>query len=132
MHQGANDRRGLSALFHANMSLPSIKDVCDSQDSLLSALSILLEPSASLKNHLVPALSATLSDSPLSSYADLIDQAEREVASWAQGDKANFLGGHPRIGEVSNLSAHSSKEQGGSQATGPEVLAKLEVCCTTR
>lgn len=114
------------------MSLPSLSDACSSQDALYSVLSALLEPSPSLQNRLVPALSASLSGSPPSSYAELIDSAEREVASWSQEDKADFLGGHPRIGEVKNLSAHSSKEQGNSQTTPPEVLAKLEVCNVIR
>ena len=109
------------------MSLPSLKDACASQNALFSALSILLEPSSSLQKRLVPALSASLSRTPPGSYAGLCDSAEREVGSWSQEDKADFLGGHPRIGEVKNLSAHSSKEQDNSQTTPPKVLAKLEV-----
>lgn len=114
------------------MSLPPLRDAYSSPKSLLSALSILLEPSASLKSHLVPALSASLSSSPPSSYDELVDLAEREVASWSQEDKADFLGAHPRIGEVKNLSAHSRKEQGNAQPTPPEVLAKLEVGLLSR
>lgn len=101
----------------------------DLRAGLYEILSALLEPSTSLKERLVPALSSTLSGSQkeLGPYSELIDLSEQEVASWSQDDKADFLGGHPRIGEVKNLSALSSKEQNNAQSTPKEVLDKLQV-----
>ena len=111
------------------MSLPSLEGACASQEALLSILSTLLEPSRSLKQHLVPALHDALQRSRLESYSDLINAAEKQVATWSQDEKADFLGGHPRIGEVAHLSALSSKEQNNAQVTPPEVLARLKVAC---
>lgn len=118
------------------MSLPSIGDALASSSSLESALSILFEPSTSLKHHLVPSLSSQLSSSSSSSstsntghvktYTELVDLSQQEISTWSLEEKADFIGGHPRIGEVSNLSALSTKEQ-ASKATPPEVLARLEV-----
>jgi hypothetical protein len=116
------------------MSLPSLEDCCSSRDRLDDALSTLLEPSTSLKQHLVPALSSKLAGSQKKpeSYGELVDLSEQEVSSWSQDDKADFLGGHPRIGEVKNLSALSSKEQNNTQSTPQEVLDKLQVRHTTK
>ena len=111
------------------MSLPSLEEACASQEALTSLLSTLLEPSTSLKEHLVPGLRDALQRSRPENYSDLIDAAEKQVASWSQDEKADFLGGHPLIGEVAHLSALSSKEQNSAQATPPEVLARLKVAC---
>jgi hypothetical protein len=62
------------------------------------------------------------SNSTLSTYSDLIDRCADEVALWTPQDKAVFLGGHPLIGEVKNLSAHSANEQGGGGRTPKVVL----------
>ena len=120
--------------------LPTLAEAISSRAALEQALYTLLEPSTSLREHLVPALSARLesagsdkrsgngpAQSKPTAYTDLVDAAEAEVATWSPADKADFLGGHPRIGEVKNLSALSSKEQSGATQTPPEVLAKLEV-----
>lgn len=120
--------------------LPTLAEAVSSRAALEQALCILLEPSTSLREHLVPALSTGLDNSSgggsaqsqPTTYADVVDAAEAEVATWSQADKADFLGGHPRIGEVKNLSALSSKEQSGATQTPPEVLAKLEVRLETR
>lgn len=119
--------------------LPTLAEAISSRAALEQALCTLLEPSTSLREHLVPALSARLesagsdkrsgngpAQSRPTAYTDLVDAAEAEVATWSPADKADFLGGHPRIGEVKNLSALSSKEQSGATQTPPEVLAKLE------
>ena len=111
------------------MSLPSLEEACASQAALQNLLSTLLEPSTSLKQHLVPALHDELHQSKAESYSTLIDTAEKQVATWSQDEKADFLGGHPRIGEVAHLSALSSKEQNNAQVTPPEVLARLKVAC---
>lgn len=111
------------------MSLPSLQEACSSKAALDQALSTLLEPSTTLKEHLVPALSSTISSHSPASYSVLVDLCEREISTWSIDEKADFLGGHPRIGEVKNLSALSSKEQSNAQATPPEVLAKLQVSC---
>lgn len=113
------------------MSLPSISEACSSSESLEEVLAVLFEPSPSLKQHLVPSLSSSLKsdqgrqDRP-GRYTELVDLSEQEISTWTDDDKADFIGGHPRIGEVSNLSKLSAAEQ-ASQATGPEVLARLEV-----
>lgn len=111
------------------MSLPPLSDVVSSQESLLEALSTLLEPSASLRDRLAPGLSQTLAARPSkpATYGELVDLAQEQLGAWDQDAKADFLGGHPRIGEVKNLSKLSSKEQSNATPTAPEVLAKLEV-----
>ena len=111
------------------MSLPPLKEACSSHSALELALSTLLEPSKSLREHLVPSLWSTLlkTSNPPANYTALVDQSEYEVETWGRDEKADFLGGHPRIGEVKGLSAFSSKEQSGKAPTPPEVLAKLEV-----
>src|SRR4051812_5042182 len=101
------------------MSLPRTPDVTDSA-ALDHALSILLEPSPALHDLLVPRLAN--SESSASTYADLIDRCADEVAKWSAQDKAVFLGGHPLIGEVKNLSALSANEQGGGGRTPKVVL----------
>ena len=113
------------------MPLPVISEVSSSQSELQAALSMLLEPSSSLINHLVPALMASIAQNSEGrhpeSYDELVQLSEQEVARWTRDEKADFLSGHPRIGEVKGLSVLSTKEQGGKASTPPEVLAKLQV-----
>ncbi|KAJ7695066.1 Oxo-4-hydroxy-4-carboxy-5-ureidoimidazoline decarboxylase [Mycena rosella] len=108
-------------------TLPPIDDVDESQ--LPRVLSILLEPSDVLFSALVPGLVASIaSRTKFTSYADLIDAAIAQVASWDLPLRAQFIEGHPRIGETKNLSALSAKEQGATPTvapTAPEVLARL-------
>ena len=67
-----------------------------------------------LDQHLLPAISASLSKRPLNSYQSLIDLCETLVDSWDYMKKGQFLAGHPEIGapKVTGLSA---KEQGTAQ-----------------
>ncbi|KAF8573594.1 hypothetical protein K439DRAFT_1421217, partial [Ramaria rubella] len=107
-------------------SLPPLSDVLSSpgtQDSpLASALSTLFEPSPILLNTLVPQLSAqTLS---FDTYFSLIDVAMSAISSWEPHAKALFISGHPRIGEVTNLS-HLSRQEQAAKATPPDVLERL-------
>ncbi|KAJ6504896.1 Oxo-4-hydroxy-4-carboxy-5-ureidoimidazoline decarboxylase [Mycena vitilis] len=108
-------------------SLPSIDDVDESK--IGDVLSVLLEPSDILSSALVPPFVASLSNGTrYTSYPDLIDAAIHEVGRWDLALRAQFIAGHPRIGETKNLSALSAKEQGATPAvapTPPEVLARL-------
>ncbi|KAJ7626421.1 Oxo-4-hydroxy-4-carboxy-5-ureidoimidazoline decarboxylase [Mycena polygramma] len=92
-------------------------------------LSVLLEPSDILFSALVPAFVASLTKGTrYTSYTDLIDAAIDEVGRWDLPLRAQFIAGHPRIGETKNLSALSAKEQGATPAvarTPPAVLARL-------
>lgn len=67
-----------------------------------------------LDQHLLPAISASLSKEPLDSYQSFIDLCETMVGSWDYEKKGQFLFGHPEIGapKVTGLSA---KEQGTAQ-----------------
>ena len=122
------------------MALPSLRDIVsnasknteDATALLATTVSLLFEPSPILFSKLVPQLTTSLSEDPSSvtTFTNLIDKAVEFINLWDDGDKADFIKGHPRIGESHNLSKLSAKEQGGnntnaSQATPPEVLARL-------
>jgi 2-oxo-4-hydroxy-4-carboxy--5-ureidoimidazoline (OHCU) decarboxylase len=118
-------------------SLPPLTDIQDSASSptssLAVALSILFEHSPILVSKLEPQLHEIFrkssSSSPrLSSYAELIDLSLAEIAKWDIPAQSEFISGHPRIGESSNLSKLSAKEQGaqGVKPTPPELLKRLE------
>ena len=124
----------------ADMALPSLRDIVsnasknteDATALLATTVSLLFEPSPILFSKLVPQLTTSLSEDPSSvtTFTNLIDKAVESINLWNDGDKADFIKGHPRIGESHNLSKLSAKEQGGnntnaSQATPPEVLARL-------
>lgn len=105
-------------------------DVFDERNALTSALSTLFEPSPILLAKLVPELHPKLHQpserpTPLT-YNSLIDFARDTISLWSIEDQASFVGAHPRIGEVSNLSALSASEQ-AARATPPEVLERLKV-----
>ncbi|KAJ6624933.1 Oxo-4-hydroxy-4-carboxy-5-ureidoimidazoline decarboxylase [Mycena sp. CBHHK59/15] len=108
-------------------SLPPILAVDGGR--LAGVLSLLFEPSDILLSTLVPALAKTLaSDKRFTSYTDLIDAAIAEVASWDVSLRAQFIEGHPRIGETKDLSALSATEQGATSTvapTPPQVLTRL-------
>ncbi|KAJ7173758.1 Oxo-4-hydroxy-4-carboxy-5-ureidoimidazoline decarboxylase [Mycena filopes] len=108
-------------------SLPPIDTVDESQIGHI--LSTLLEPSDILLSTLVPAFVASLaSGTRFVSYTALIDAAIAQVSTWDLPLRAQFIAGHPRIGETKNLSALSAKEQGATPAvapTPPEVLSRL-------
>lgn len=98
--------------------------------ALLPVLNILLEPSPPLNLLLAPQLHATFVDSPPSSYAQLLQQAQQLVNKWDVTDQAKFLASHPRIGETINLSSSSALEQqptGRASPTPGEVLKRLSV-----
>ncbi|KAJ9102489.1 hypothetical protein QFC21_002889 [Naganishia friedmannii] len=89
------------------------------------AVSLLLEPSPILHSKLTPAITQHIKSSGApQSYASLVDMCAEEIGGWSLGDKAAFLGGHPLIGEVKNLSALSAKEQGGKTVKTPEIVLK--------
>jgi 2-oxo-4-hydroxy-4-carboxy--5-ureidoimidazoline (OHCU) decarboxylase len=63
----------------------------------------------------------------LGSYTQLIDLSLQEIFEWDIPSQSEFISGHPRIGENSNLSKLSAAEQGALRLkpTPPEVLARL-------
>ncbi|KAK7056293.1 hypothetical protein VNI00_002846 [Paramarasmius palmivorus] len=108
-----------------------LKDPSSPTSPLAIALSILFEHSDILLSALEPQLHDLLTtrNEPLTSYNELIDLSITQIQSWEKDLQAQFIAGHPRIGESKNLSALSAKEQGASTmttpATPPEVLARL-------
>lgn len=114
--------------------LPDLTEVQSSPSSsespLAVALNILFEHSAILVTRLEPqlhALFSTLAPGTLTSYSQFIDTALDEIGGWDTASQAEFISGHPRIGETKGLSELSSREQGaqGVNPTSPEVLARL-------
>jgi 2-oxo-4-hydroxy-4-carboxy--5-ureidoimidazoline (OHCU) decarboxylase len=98
------------------------------QSPLGVALEVLFEHSPILVSLLEPQLNTVLRSSPpLASYTELIDLALSEIAKWDLQAQSEFISGHPRIGEVKNLSKLSASEQGatGINPTPPDVLARL-------
>ena len=95
-----------------------------SADSVTSLLSLLFEPSPPLQNLLVPSvlLRLTARTEPPESYNRLVDICADIAAGLTWEQKAEFLSGHPMIGEVTGLSAMSSKEQNAVTATPKVVL----------
>lgn len=79
----------------------------------------------------MPQLASSLaSNASVTSYADLIDAALSTISIWDDDLRAQFIAGHPRIGESKNLSTLSAKEQGNTTiitvtSTPPAVLARL-------
>ncbi|KZT10092.1 uncharacterized protein LAESUDRAFT_722244 [Laetiporus sulphureus 93-53] len=110
--------------------LPPFNDVlssnADAPGALAQAIATLFEPSPILYSSLAPELVShiALSSVPLTSYSDLIDAALGVISRWDNQRRAEFIAGHPRIGEVKGLSHLSAKEQ-AAVATPPEVLARL-------
>jgi len=113
------------------MSLPSITQIAHSPPeaqglALYQALSTLFESSPIVTEVLVPALTPlfTTKLAP-ESYDSLIDSAIDTITFWEPSRQAEFIKGHPRIGEVKNLSILSAREQ-ARFATAPEVIRRLE------
>jgi 2-oxo-4-hydroxy-4-carboxy--5-ureidoimidazoline (OHCU) decarboxylase len=105
--------------------IPSLSEITSASNAspsgpLASALATLFEPSPTLYTTLVPALAAIKP----ASYHALVDAATSEILTWPHAQQAAFVGAHPRIGEVSGLSALSAQEQ-ASRQTAPAVLARL-------
>ncbi|TCD67580.1 hypothetical protein EIP91_012210 [Steccherinum ochraceum] len=107
-------------------ALPPLSEIQSHEDALNTTLTTLFESSPTLHEHLVPQVFAQLSTTRISSYSELIDVSLHTISQWDDSLKAQFIAGHPRIGERKNLSQLSVKEQAAA-ATPPEVLARLEV-----
>jgi hypothetical protein len=102
--------------------------------TFVPVLQQLLEPSPPLTSLLAPQLHAHLASLPSNekptSYAQLLDICAQLVEQWDILDQAEFVGSHPRIGEVSGLSKASESEQGstsGQEPTSGHVLRRLTV-----
>ncbi|KAH8832332.1 OHCU decarboxylase-domain-containing protein [Flagelloscypha sp. PMI_526] len=93
--------------------------------ALAQTLITLFEASPLIPSKLVPQLINSQSYFDPTSYSELIDASIYLISSWPLNLQAQFVAGHPRIGEVSNLSALSAAEQ-ASRKTSPEVLQRLE------
>ncbi len=104
-------------------SLPPLQEIQSSQEVLSQVLTILFEHSPILQSTLLPQLFTNLP--PLTSYGQLIDLSLSQLGTWDDSLRAQFIAGHPRIGETKALSSLSSKEQGGAALTPPAVLARL-------
>ncbi|KAF9499391.1 hypothetical protein BDN71DRAFT_1442031 [Pleurotus eryngii] len=113
--------------------LPSLATINEGDGSsgspIAVTLSLLLEPSSVLLDHVVPEIPKLLPNrAPFASYADLLDVTFQVISALDVKEKAEFIAGHPRIGETKNLSNLSAREQGATQTTNstpPEVLARL-------
>lgn len=109
--------------------LSTINEAGSSSSPIAVTLSLLLEPSSVLLDRVVPEIRELLPNrAPFASYADLIDVTFQVIPALDVKEKADFIAGHPRIGETKNLSNLSAKEQGATQTTNstpPEVLARL-------
>jgi hypothetical protein len=103
------------------MSLPPLSGAPD-RATLTDILSTLFEPSAALRDELVPAVLAELS-APPPTYNALVHACAAAAAQWSYAQKSDFVSGHPMIGEVGGLSALSAREQ-ASKATRPVVLER--------
>ncbi|GFZ48131.1 hypothetical protein JCM24511_05879 [Saitozyma sp. JCM 24511] len=96
-------------------------------DSLTHLLSTLFEPSPPLHSLLVPSvlLRLTATTTPPPSYSALIDLCAEVASGWTYPQKAEFLSGHPMIGEQKAVSKLSGKEQGAGPVTPKVVLDRL-------
>lgn len=110
-------------------TLPPLTDILSSSaeegDPLATALSVLFEPSAILFTELVPQVKEFLTSNEVTTYCGLVDASLAVLSGWGEDQKAQFVAGHPRIGEVKFLSKLSASEQ-AAIATPPQVLARLE------
>lgn len=103
---------------------PNPDALASNPTELDSFLSLLLEPSPTLHNKLVPAVQAELQASSPTTYSQVIDVCDEVAKGWSFEDKEGLISGHPLIGEVSGLSSLSSKEQGNSKRTPDVVLQR--------
>ncbi|KAF8889339.1 Oxo-4-hydroxy-4-carboxy-5-ureidoimidazoline decarboxylase [Infundibulicybe gibba] len=114
-------------------SIPTITAILEGPSGphspLAQALSLLFEHSPILASTLEPRLAQALQAGPhIESYTELIDKALADISTWDLGSQANFIAGHPRIGESKNISRLSANEQGATanaNATPPDVLIRL-------
>lgn len=123
---------------HPNLSLPSLELITTSDthphSPLAFTLSLLLEPTPVLLQVLIPQLASRLAlVRPLVSYTQLFDHAFEIIGNWDDTLRAEFVHGHPRIGEINILSKFSAQEQStpnhmpttGEADTPKEVLERL-------
>ncbi|KAI1796617.1 OHCU decarboxylase-domain-containing protein [Ganoderma leucocontextum] len=97
----------------------------DKDGPLARALALLFEASPVLHSDLVPGVASHIQNAhPILSYFALISTSLSVISVWSDDLKAQFIAGHPRIGEVKGLSKLSEQEQ-ATKATPPEVLARL-------
>ncbi len=97
----------------------------DRDGPLARALALLFEASPVLYNNLVPGVASRIQNAPPTlSYSALIDTSLSVISAWSDDLKAQFIAGHPRIGEVKGLSKLSEHEQ-AAKVTPPDVLARL-------
>lgn len=95
------------------------------KDALAHALSLLLEPTPTLHDLLVPQVLSEIEKSPqsLQSYNELIDISQNAGRKWSYEDKGKFIHGHPKIGApAAKISALSGKEQSAGPVTPQVVL----------
>ncbi|RDX54281.1 hypothetical protein OH76DRAFT_1415679 [Lentinus brumalis] len=106
--------------------LEAISDTSGDQEGPLArALALLFEPSPVLYSTLVPGVISHIQNAPpIISYRALIDASLSVIRSWSDDLKAQFIAGHPRIGEIKGLSRLSAQEQ-AAKATPSEVLVRL-------
>lgn len=112
--------------------LPSLADIFSFSDpaapdsALSKCLRVLFEHSEILDTKITPTLAKKLetSPSPPECYSALVDLAIDVTQRLSLPEQAVFIGAHPRIGEISNLSALSAAEQ-ASKTTPAWVLQRL-------
>lgn len=101
-------------------------DSLTSPEQCTFLLSLLFEPSPALHNLLVPSILLRLTgddpSAPPKNYNHVIGLCEEVAGGWTWEQKADFLSGHPMIGEVKGLSKLSGKEQGGGAVATPKVV----------
>ena len=113
--------------------LPNIKELVsnirsgEGDTKLGDAVDVLYEHSPVLREDVLPALIAEIrnDEEPPTNYAELTDLVAKSLRSFDKRIQAQFIAAHPRIGEVTGLSALSAAEQ-SAKATPPEVLQRLE------
>jgi hypothetical protein len=107
--------------------LPELSQL-QQRDELDHALSLLLEPTPTLHDLLVPQVLSRLEtiNQPLDTYSHLIELCLDVAADWTYDQKAQFVQGHPKIGApAAKISALSGKEQSAGPVTPPVVLERF-------
>lgn len=107
--------------------LPELSQL-QQRDELDHALALLLEPTPTLHDLLVPQVLSRLEtiNQPLDTYSHLIDLCLDVAADWTYDQKARFVQGHPKIGApAAKISALSGKEQSAGPVTPRVVLERF-------
>jgi hypothetical protein len=105
-------------------SIPPLASLSNDNHELQEFLSLLLEPSDTLREVLVPEVFDQLKVKPPAAYGEILDICKATVQGWSYETKEDLISGHPLIGEVQGLSGLSSKEQGNHQPTPKPVLLR--------